>query len=103
MRAEPTLSLPDGATGLDIDDDGVALQGSGPLRRRIGARDELRLGLADRAPGGFVERVEIFADRSARPGEIVPVDRRGSVRRALRVGIGLDQAGVDREALAADD
>jgi hypothetical protein len=112
------LGLPDGATGLDIDDDGVvevdqivggvseegvALQGSGPLRRRIGARDELRLRLAGRAPGGFVEGVEILADRAARPGEIVPIDRLGRFRRALLVGVGPDQAGIDRKAFAADE
>jgi len=107
------FGLPDGTAGLDIDDDGVVeidqivggigeegvtLQGPGPLRRRIGARDELRLDLAGRAPGGFVERVEILADRAPCAGEIVPVDRLGSFRGALLVRIGLDQAGIDREA-----
>ena len=89
------LGLPDGAAGLDVDDDcmvkvdqivggigekGVALQGSGPLRRRIGTRDELRLRFAGRALGGLVERVEILADRAAGPGEIVPIDRLGRFR-----------------------
>ena len=111
------LGLADGATGLDIDDDGVvevdeivggvgeegmALQSAGPLRRRIGARDELRLRLAGRAPSGFIQRVEILAHRSTRPGEIVPIDRLGGFCRPLLVGVGLDQAGIDREAFAAD-
>lgn len=109
------LGLPDRAADLDDDgvieidqivggigEEGLALQGSGPLRRRIGAGDELRLGLAGRAPGGLVERVEILAHRAAGPGEIVPVDRLGGFGRTLLVGIGLDQAGIDRKAFAAD-
>ncbi len=38
----------------------------------------------------------------AGPGEIVPVDRFRSVRGALLVGVGPDQARVDREALATN-
>ena len=70
------LGLADRAARLDVDDDGmvhvdqvvggvgeerVALQRSGPLGSRIGARHELRLHLARCTPGGIVQRVEILA------------------------------------------
>lgn len=45
----------------------------------------------------------MLADRATRPGEIVPIDRLGGFGRALFFGIGPDQAGIDREALAADE
>ena len=111
------LGLADRTARLDIDDDGmvhvdqvvggvgeegVPLQRAGPLRRRIGPRDELRLHLARRAPGGIVQRVEILLHRAAGLGHRLPVDRFRPFRRALLVGVGPDQAGVDREAFAAD-
>lgn len=104
------------AAGLDIDDDrvvevdqivgsvseeGVPFQGSSPLCRWIRARDELRLRFAGRAPGGFIQRVEILAHRPAGPSEIVSVDCLRSLGRALLVGVGPDQASIDGEAFCS--
>ena len=84
------LGLADRAARLDIDDDGMVevdqvvggvgeegmpLQRAGPLRRGIGPRDELRLDLAGRAPGGLVQRVEILPHRAAGRRHRLPVDR----------------------------
>ena len=117
-RARRTdLGLADRAARLDVHDDGVVhvdqvvggvgeegvpLQRAGPLRRRIGPRHELRLHLARRTPGGIVERVEILLHRATGLGHRLPVDRLRPFRRALLVGVGPDQAGIDREAFAAD-
>ena len=86
-----------------VGEEGMALQGARPLRRRIGPRDELRRDLAGGAPSGLIERIEILAHRPAGPGKIVPVDGLRSFRRALLVRIGPDQAGINREALASDE
>ena len=94
--------LQDGRGAVGISVEGMALEGSSPLRCRIGARDELRPGLAGRAPGSLVERVEILAHRAPCPGEIVPVHGLGGLCRALLVRVGPDQAGIDGEAFAAD-
>jgi hypothetical protein len=42
----------------------MPLVSAGPLRGRIGSRDELWYRLARRAPGRFVQRVEVLADGS---------------------------------------
>src|SRR4029079_18097430 len=95
---------------LDIDDDrrlqvdqvvvGVGKErmpfvSAGPLGGRIRPGDELRYRLAGCAPGRLIQGIEIFPDGSARPGNGLPVDiiRPGS--RALLVGIGSNQAGID--------
>src|SRR4029453_12132434 len=80
----------------------MALERSRPLRRGIGARDEFRLDLAGGAPCGVVERVEIFLHRTARRGERWPIHGLRAGNRTLLVGVGRNQAGVDREALAAN-
>jgi hypothetical protein len=107
----PNLRLPDGAAGLDVDNDGVvevdqvvrrvgeeglALVRAGPLRGRIRPRDELWRRRARRAPGSIVERVEVLADRTPGRRQFLPVDFVRAVRRALPVGVGPDQAGIDR-------
>ena len=68
---------------------------AGPLCGRIRPGDELRYRLARCAPGSLIQGIEIFPDGSARPGDGLPVDiiRPGS--RALLVGIGSNQAGID--------
>jgi hypothetical protein len=72
---------------------------AGPLRGRIRPGDELRGCLAGRPPGSLIQGVEIFPDGSARPGNDLPVDiiRPGS--RALLVGIGSKQAGIDSNGI----
>jgi hypothetical protein len=118
-RPRAAESLADGARRLDVDDDrivgidqvvgrvgeeGVALLRPGPLRRGIGGRGELRLDRARRAEGGVVENRQILPDRTRRR---VGIDRRRvpvlAGGRALLVRIRFDQAGVDREPLAADE
>ena len=72
------------------------------MRRRVGRRDELRLDLGRCAESRVVEGGEILLHRPAGGFGIallVPLFARD---RALTVGVGLDQAGIDREALAAD-
>jgi len=113
----PNVGLPDGPARLDVDDDGVieidqvvgglgeqgvSLYGSCPLRRRIGPGHELRLDLARCPPGGIIERVEIFLYRPPGLGHGFPVDGLRPFRRALPVGVGPDQAGIDGEALTAN-
>src|SRR5690606_7823521 len=71
------LGLTDRPARLDIEDDrvvgvdqvvggigeeGVALVGAGPLRRRVGRRDELRGDLASSTEGGIVESSQILTD-----------------------------------------
>src|SRR3990170_3657704 len=76
-------------------------QRAGPLRRRIGRRDELRHDIGSSAPGGVIECRQVFPDRSRGSLRIplgVPIQSRN---RALAVGIRLDEAGVDRKTLAA--
>jgi len=75
---------------------------AGPLCGRIRPGDELRYRLAGRAPGSLIQGVEIFPDRPARPGYGLPVNivRPGS--RALLVGIGGNQAGIDRKSGPVD-
>ena len=60
---------------------------AGPLCGRIRPGDELRYRIAGCAPGSFIQGVEIFPDRSARPGDgfLVNIIRPGS--RTLLVGI----------------
>jgi hypothetical protein len=104
--------LPDSSRRLNIDDDrrlqvdqvvvgvgkeGMPFMSAGPLRGRIRPGDELRYRLAGCAPGGLIQGIEIFPDGSARPGNGFPVNiiRPGS--RALLVGIGSNQAGIDRK------
>ena len=84
-----------------VGEEGVTLVCSGPLRCRIGARDELRRDLTGRAESGVIQSCEILADRSTSPGtKIVSapfVTRNG----ALFVGIGSDEARVHRKPVAA--
>jgi hypothetical protein len=113
----PDLRLADGTARLDVHDDGVVhvdrivgsvgeegmpLQRAGPLCGRIGSRHELRLHLARRAPSGIIECVEILLHRAPCLGHRLPVDRLRPFSRALPVGIGPDQARIDRKAFAAD-
>src|SRR5437879_2886813 len=76
---------------------------AGPLRCRIGWRDELRHGLAGCAPCGLIQCVEILPYGAPVGGEAAPVHRLCTGDRPLLVGIGRDQAGVHRKSLAADE
>jgi hypothetical protein len=112
------LCLPYGATRLDFDDDSVvqvdqvdcrvseecvSLQGTRPLSCRIRPGDELRRDRARGTSGRVVWNIEVLASRPAGSGELVPIDRLRPIRRALPAGVGMDQAGIDREALATDE
>ena len=74
---------------------------AGPLRRRIGRRDELRNLLTGRAIKRIVQGLDIFPHR--------PLGVLGNIRRlpfwpwngALLVGVGLDQAGIHGKAFTA--
>jgi hypothetical protein len=72
---------------------------AGPLCRWIRPGDELRYRLARRAPGGLIQGVEIFPDGSSRPGDGLPVNIVRPGGRALLVGIGGNQAGIDRKTI----
>ena len=102
------------AVGLDIDDDRVveidqivrgvgeerqAAVGAGPAGRRVRWRDELRCDVGRASERRVIEHGYVLVDRPARcrgRQSLRPLDA------TLPVSIGLDQAGVDREALAAD-
>src|SRR5438552_173635 len=71
----------------------------GPPCCRIGRRDELRRHLACRAECRIVEDGEILLDRTA--GRI-RWQTRGTLDAVAVAGVGLDQAGIDGKALAAD-
>ena len=75
---------------------------AGPLCRWIRPGDELRYRLARRAPGGLIQGVEIFPDGSSRPGDGLPVNIVRPGGRALLVGIGGNQAGIDRKSGSLD-
>ena len=109
------LGLANGAGCLDINDDaelhvdqivvGVSkecrpLVRSGPLSRRIGWRDELRHNVAGGTPCRIIKGRQILLNRAAGPlriafpAPILPWDR------ALLIGVGLDQAGIDGKTFA---
>jgi hypothetical protein len=74
----------------------------GPLSRRVGRRHELRLDLGRCAESRLIEGCQIVLHRPAGGFAIallVPLLARD---RALTVGVGLDQAGIDSESLATD-
>jgi hypothetical protein len=74
--------------------------GSGPARRRIGGRDELRPDLGRRAKGRVIEHRQILVDRAAR---YLWRQALGTFDALLPAGIGLDQTAVDRKAVTADE
>ncbi len=74
--------------------------GTCPARRRIGRRDELRCHFSRGAEGCVVQHGYVFVDRAA--GHVLRQALR-SLNATLPVGVGLDQAGVDREAVAAHE
>lgn len=84
-----------------VGEEGVTLVRSGPLRRRIGARDELRRDLTGRPESGVIQRCEILADRSTSPGAKIVGAPRVTRNGALFVGIGSDEARVHRKPVAA--
>jgi hypothetical protein len=106
--------LADRGGRFDIDDDGVlqvdqvvgavgeegepAIR-SRPARGRVGGRDELRHDRGCRAERRIVEHGKIFPHGMVRRLGGLPLAARHA---ALAVGIGLDHAGIGREALAAD-
>jgi hypothetical protein len=76
--------------------------GAGPLRRGIGRRDKLRDNVAGGAPRRIVKGRRILLHRAARPLGITipaPILTRD---RALLVGIGLDQARINRKTFTAN-
>ena len=71
----------------------------GPPRRRIGWCNELGRHLGCGAECGIIEDNQIFLDRAACR---VRRQTRGTFDPSAVAGIGLDQAGVDGKAFAAD-
>jgi hypothetical protein len=78
------------------------LQGAGPLRSRVGRRDELRCHLAGGAEGRIVERCQIVFDRALRRLRIDLPAPLPAWHRAAFIGIGSDQARIDGKTFAAD-
>lgn len=78
------------------------LAGRRPLAGRVGMGGELGLDLGGGPESLMIQNLQIFPDGPRRSGGIdslrVPLPLRG---RVLPVGIGFDQAGVDRQALPA--
>src|SRR6202011_3871490 len=72
---------------------------AGPARARGGVRDELRHDRRSRAKRGIVEYRQILPHGMVRLLGGRPLATRHAT---LAVGVGLDHAGIDREALAAD-
>jgi hypothetical protein len=73
--------------------------GAGPARRRVGRRDELRSDLGRGSERRIVEHGEILVDG---PAGQLGRQTFGSLDTLLPIGLGLDQAGIDGKALAAD-
>jgi hypothetical protein len=109
------FGLPNGAAGLDIEDDRVlgidqiiggvgeervALVSTGPLRRRIGWRDELGLDRAGCTESGGVQGCQILTH--GMPGILAEIVDVVAIawNRTLLVGIGSDQAGIDSKPFA---
>ena len=102
--------------GLEIDEivgrvgvEGRAAWGSGPACGRISERDVLRSRWRIWLVAGAVTRrvvllegCEVLANRSGRTVSLVPVDDFGSGYSSSSVGVCLDDADIDRKALAAD-
>src|SRR5215216_1317297 len=112
VRATPTLGLPDRSRRLDVDDDrdlqvdqivvgvgkeGMSFVSAGPLRGWVRLVNEFRYCVARRAPGRFIQRIEILPDGSARPCNGPPVNLISSSNSALLVSVGGNQAGIDRK------
>ena len=81
----------------------------GPARRGIGQRDVLArrrwlrwLVVVVARRVGLFERIQVLAHGAARSSVLAPVGGLGPRNTARAVGVGLDDAGVDREAFAAD-
>ena len=108
------LGLADRGGRFHIDDDGVlqvdqvvgAIGEEGepavcsrPTRGRVGMRDKLWHNRRRRAEGGIIEHRQILSHGMVRRLGGLPLATRHA---ALPVSIGLDHAGVDREAFAAN-
>src|SRR4051794_907294 len=111
------FGLANGAGGLNVNDDaelhvdeivvgireeGRPLVSPGPLRCRIGRRNELRDNIAGGAQRRIVEGRQILLHRAARPGRIAipaPVLTRD---RALLVRVGRNQARIDCKSFATN-
>ena len=76
---------------------------AGPLSRGIRWRDELWHNLAGGTPGGLIEGVEIFPNGATSPRQLRPIDVIRACNRALFIGVGCDQTGIDGEALTTDE
>jgi|GEM_PF-5439054 len=85
-----------------IGEAGRAAQRPGPLRRRVRGRDELRRDLSCGPEGGVIEGRQIVLHRLAGIGRDIFHAPFMARHRTLLVGIRLNEARIDREALAAD-
>ena len=82
-----------------VSEEGEATIGAGSARRRVGDREELGGDRGCATERCLIEHREILAHRVAGG---VGRQALAARHRTLAVGIGLDQAGIDRKALAAD-
>ena len=88
---------------VGVGEEGRSFQRASPLRCRVGVGGELRRLLRRRAKGGVVQRLEILPHRPRRGRRVQLLRRPLADRcRVLLVGVGADDAGVNGEALAAD-
>src|SRR4029077_19351115 len=109
------LGLTNGAGCLDVNDDaelhideivvGVSeecrsLVSSGPLRRGIGWRDELRHNLGCGSPCCVIKGCQILLHSAAGPLRIAIPAPILTCDRALLIGVGLDQARIDGKTFA---
>jgi hypothetical protein len=84
---------------LVVSEEGLSAVGSGPARRRIGRRDELWRNLGRRTKRSVVENGQILfygASRGLWRKSLL------ALYTLLPVRLRLDQASIDRKALAAD-
>jgi hypothetical protein len=80
----------------------MALVGAGPLRRWVCLGHELWDDLGGRTPRSLIKRFQILAHRAACRCERRPIGLLRTSNRALLVGVGRNQAGIDSEAVTAD-
>src|SRR5262245_37176723 len=81
---------------------GRALLRMGSMRRRIGWREELGDDIACGTPRCVVERHQILLHRATGPCRIAIFAPIATGDRALLIGVGLDQTGIDCKALATN-
>src|SRR6516162_7856361 len=88
---------------VGIGEEGVPLMGTSPLRRRIRRRYELRDDFTRCAPSGLIKPIDIFPHGASCRRQLPPVDLISACKRALFIGVGCDQTGIDGEAFTTGE